>query len=258
GPVSYLVGDPPMPRHLLFIGALLPLMCPGVLPAQTPAAEALKRAQKQAQKQLEYIKAKYNKYEYRIPMRDGTRLFTAAYVPKDPAQKCPILLRRTPYSLKPYGADQYPAELGPSPLFIKQHYIFANQDVRGRWMSEGKFVNMRPIKDHKDKTAVDESTDTWDTIDWLVKKVPGNNGKVGMYGTSYPGFYTAAGMIDAHPALKAVSPQAPITDWFMGDDWHHNGALLLPHLFNFMAGFGPPPPRPPTTVHFPFSPPPPP
>jgi putative CocE/NonD family hydrolase len=212
----------------------------------------MKRAQKQAQKQLEYIKANYTKYEYRIPMRDGKRLFTAAYVPKDLAQRCPILLRRTPYSLKPYGADQYPPELGPSPLFIKQHYIFAYQDVRGRWMSEGKFVNMRPIKDHKDRTAVDESTDTWDTIDWLVKKVPANNGKVGMYGTSYPGFYTAAGMIDAHPALKAVSPQAPVTDWFMGDDWHHNGALFLPHLFNFMAGFGRPRPEPTKKFDFPF------
>src|SRR5262249_37371560 len=154
----YLVGDPPMPRHLLFFGALLPLMCPGVLPAQTPAAEANKRAQMQAQMQLEFIKANYTKYEYRIPMRDGKRLFTAAYVPKDLDQKHPILLRRTPYSLKPYGADQYPAELGPSPLFIKQRYIFAYQDVRGRWMSEGEFVNMRPISHHKDKTAVDEST----------------------------------------------------------------------------------------------------
>src|SRR5438105_209426 len=121
---------------------------------------------------LEEIKAHYTKYEYRIPMRDGKRLFTAVYVPKDTSAKYPILLKRTPYSCKPYGVDQYPGDLGPSALFIKAGYIFVYQDVRGRWMSQGEFVNMRPQQDHSDKTAVDESTDTWDTIDWLVKKVP--------------------------------------------------------------------------------------
>src|SRR3954454_23467082 len=171
-------------------------------------------------------------------MRDGVRLFTAVYVPKDTAQKYPILLTRTPYSVSPYGADRYKDNLGPSALFGKEGYIFAYQDVRGRWMSEGTFVNMRPEKDGTSK--VDESTDTYDTIDWLVKNVANNNGKVGMYGISYPGFYTAAGLIDAHPALKAASPQAPVTDWFVGDDWHHNGALMLPHAFNFMANFGRP------------------
>jgi putative CocE/NonD family hydrolase len=203
-------------------------------------------------KRQEYIKAHYTKYEYRIPMRDGKRLFTAVYVPKDASQKYPILLMRTPYSVGPYGVDRYPPSFGPSPLFLKEGYIFANQDVRGRWMSEGEFVNMRPQRDHKDRTAVDESTDTWDTIDWLIKKVRNNNGKVGMYGTSYPGFYTAAGMIDAHPALKAASPQAPVTDWFMGDDWHHNGALFLPHIFNFMAVFGRPRPEPTKKFRFTF------
>jgi putative CocE/NonD family hydrolase len=224
-----------MPRRFLAVVLLLTLGT-GWLRAQTLSPKE--------KKQLEYIKAHYTKYEHRIPMRDGKRLFTAVYVPKDGAKKYPILLRRTPYSCKPYGVDQYPTDLGPSPLFIKKGYIFAYQDVRGRWMSEGDFVDMRPEQDHKDKSAVDESTDAWDTIDWLVKKVPNNNGKAGMYGTSYPGFYTAAGMIDAHPALKAASPQAPVTDWFMGDDWHHNGALFLPHLFNFMAGFGRPRPEP--------------
>jgi len=184
------------------------------------------------------VKARYTKFEYRIPMRDGKRLFTAVYVPKDQSHKYPILFLRTPYSLKPYGADQYREVLGPSALFDKAGYIFAFQDVRGRWMSEGEFVNMRPQNPaKKGPQDVDESSDTFDTIEWLVKQVPNHNGKMGMWGISYPGFYTAAGMIDAHPALKAVSPQAPVTDWFIGDDWHHNGALFLAHNFNFLALF---------------------
>jgi putative CocE/NonD family hydrolase len=224
-----------MPCRFVVTGLCL-LVCPGVLGAQAPFPDAKKR--------LEYVKAHYTKYEYRIPMRDGKRLFTAVYVPKDTSHNYPVLLMRTPYSARPYGADQYPPTLGPSPLFIQAGYIFAYQDVRGRWMSEGEFVNLRPQRAGNGRAGVDESTDAWDTIDWLVKKVPHNSGKVGTYGTSYPGFYTAAGMINAHPALKAASPQAPVTDWFMGDDWHHNGALFLPHLFNFMAAFGRPRPAP--------------
>jgi putative CocE/NonD family hydrolase len=194
---------------------------------------------------LEQVKAGYTKYEYRIPMRDGKKLFTAVYVPKDQDQTYPILMTRTPYSVRPYGIDQYKSDLGPSALFGKEGYIFAFQDVRGRWMSEGEFVNMRPHLPMKSSPAeVDESTDTWDTIEWLIKRVPNHNGKVGLWGISYPGFYTAAGMIDAHPALKAASPQAPVTDWFIGDDWHHNGALILPHVFNFMSTFGRPRPEP--------------
>jgi putative CocE/NonD family hydrolase len=193
---------------------------------------------------LEEVKAHYTKYEHRIPMRDGKRLFTAVYVPKDQTQTYPILLTRTPYSVKPYGADQYRDNLGPSPLFAKAGYIFAYQDVRGCWMSEGEFVNMRPEHSARGAGDVDESTDTYDTIDWLVRHVPGHNGKVGQWGISYPGFYTACGLIDAHPALKAASPQAPVTDWFVGDDWHHNGALFLPHMFNFMARFDHPRPGP--------------
>jgi putative CocE/NonD family hydrolase len=194
---------------------------------------------------LAEVKAHYTKYEYRIPVRDGKHLFTAVYVPKDSAQTYPILLTRTPYSVQPYGADNYPDSLKPSPLFAKAGYIFAYQDVRGRWMSEGEFVNMRPHNPAKqDAKDIDESSDTYDTIDWLVKHVPNHNGKVGMWGISYPGFYTAAGMIDAHPALKAASPQAPVTDWFVGDDWHHNGALFLPHIFNFLARFDRPRPEP--------------
>lgn len=202
---------------------------------------------------LEYVKAHYTKYEYRIPMRDGVRLFTAVYVPKDESTTHPILLTRTPYSVKPYGVDRDKADLGPSPLFGKAGYIFAYQDVRGRWMSQGEFINMRPQRMEEDDTkGIDESTDAWDTIDWLIKHVPNHSGKVGLWGISYPGFYTAAGMIDAHPALVAASPQAPVTDWFIGDDWHHNGALFLPHAFNFMAVFGRPRPQPTKKFDFPF------
>jgi putative CocE/NonD family hydrolase len=187
---------------------------------------------------LEYVKSHYTKFEYRIPMRDGVKLFTAVYVPKDDSQKYPFLLNRTPYSVQPYGADQYKKDLGPSPQFGKEGYIFVHQDVRGRFMSEGEYVNMRPHDPLKGPKEIDESSDTRDTIDWLLKNVPNNNGKAGQWGISYPGFYTAAAMVDAHPALVACSPQAPITDWFVGDDFHHNGAFILPHLFNFISVFG--------------------
>ncbi len=193
---------------------------------------------------VDYVKAHYTKHEYKIPMRDGAKLFTAVYVPKDTAQKYPILMIRTQSGLRPYGVDQVHANLGPSPLFAKEGYIFVYQDVRGRWMSEGTFVNMRPHNPVK-KTPqdIDESSDTYDTIDWLLKNVPNHNGKVGLYGTSYRGFYVAAGMIDAHPAIKAASPQAPIVDWFMGDDWRHNGALYLAHAFYYMPSIGKPRPQ---------------
>ncbi|HZU35982.1 MAG TPA: CocE/NonD family hydrolase [Gemmataceae bacterium] len=194
---------------------------------------------------LDFVKSHYTKYEYRIPMRDGVQLFTAVYVPKDTSQRYPMLMMRTPYSVRPYGVDNYSDHLGPSARFGQEGYIFVYQDVRGRWMSEGTFVNMRPYIVHKNGPKdVDETSDTYDTIDWLIKHVHGHNGKVGQWGISYPGFYTDCGMIDAHPALRAVSPQAPVTDWFVGDDFHHNGALFLPHLFNFIADFGQPRPKP--------------
>jgi uncharacterized protein len=184
----------------------------------------------------DYVASHYTKYEYRIPMRDGKKLFTAVYVPKDQSQPYPIMLLRTPYSVRPYGADQYKADLGPSPLFGQQGYIFVYQDVRGRWMSEGDFAHVRPYIAHKTGPQdVDETSDTWDTIDWLVKHVANHNGRVGMYGISYPGFYTSCGIIDAHPALVAASPQAPVADWFVGDDWHHNGAFFLAHAFGWMS-----------------------
>ena len=194
----------------------------------------------------EYVRSHYSKFEYRIPMRDGVRLFTAVYVPNDREEKLPILLMRTPYSVGPYGADQYKDALGPNMRFTREGYIFAYQDVRGRYLSEGTFADMTPhLPEKKSKQDVDESTDTYDTIDWLVKHVANNNGNVGQWGISYPGFYTAAGMIDSHPALKAASPQAPIADWFW-DDFHHHGAFFLPHSFNFFSGFGKARPKPTT------------
>ncbi len=191
------------------------------------------------------VRASYTKVEVQIPMRDGVRLFTSIYTPKDLSQKYPIMLNRTPYSVAPYGPLAYKTSLGPSDLFMRDGYIFVYQDVRGRMMSEGEFVDMRPHLDVKNGPKdIDESSDTYDTIEWLIKHVEGQNGRVGMYGISYPGFYTSAGMIDAHPALKAASPQAPISDWFIGDDFHHNGAFYLPHAFGFFSGFGWPRPSP--------------
>lgn len=179
----------------------------------------------------------YTKYEYRIPMRDGIRLFTRVYIPKDDSQPWPILLTRTPYALKPYGVDNYNDPSGSFETLAKDKFILVTQDVRGRYASEGTYVHVRPYNPNKGPKDADESSDAWDTIDWLVKNVPDNNGKVGMFGISYPGFYTSMGMIDSHPALKAASPQAPISDWFMGDDLHHNGAFFLSQNFGFFYWF---------------------
>ena len=186
-----------------------------------------------------YIKEHYTKYEYQIPMRDGVRLFTAVYVPKDASDKYPILLHRTPYGVRPYGESNYPpTPHGSMKFYAKERFIFAYQDVRGRNGSEGEFVHVRPHLPKKGPKDFDESTDAYDTIEWLTKNVPLNNGNVGMLGISYPGFYSAAGMIDAHPSLKCVSPQAPIADWFIGDDFRHNGTLYLAHAFRFLSLFG--------------------
>jgi len=192
----------------------------------------------------EFVPAHYTKYEFRIPMRDGKRLFTAVYVPKLGAFKesgpYPFLMDRTPYSVSPYGEDQYPKHLGPSEEFEKGAYIFVYQDVRGRYMSEGDFVEMRPHIDNKKGTQdVDDASDTYDTIEFLLKHVSNNNGKVGIWGISYPGFYTSASMIDSHPALVAASPQAPMTDLFLGDDAYHGGAFMLSANFGFYAYFRP-------------------
>jgi putative CocE/NonD family hydrolase len=186
------------------------------------------------------IKEHYTKYEYRIPMRDGVHLFTSIYVPKDASRAYPFLINRTPYSVGPYGVDMYRTRLGPSPDFDRAGYIFVNQDVRGRFMSEGTFVEMRPhIDNKKSKQDVDDSSDLYDTIDWLLKNVPNNNGNAGIWGISYPGFFTSASIIDSHPALKAASPQAPMTDLFKGDDAYHGGAFMLDANFGFYVFFTP-------------------
>jgi uncharacterized protein len=192
------------------------------------------------------VRSRFTKFEYRIPMRDGVRLFTSVYVPVDAGagKKYPFLMTRTPYSVAPYGSDRYPHNL-MSPALAKEGFIFVFQDVRGRNMSEGEFVNMRPqLTSKQSKTDIDESTDTHDTISWLVANVPDNNGKVGLKGISYPGFYSSAGAIDSHPALKAVSPQAPIADWWRGDDMHRHGAFNVQLSFAFFSNFGKPRPAP--------------
>jgi putative CocE/NonD family hydrolase len=182
-----------------------------------------------------YIRLHYTKQEHLIPMRDGVKLFTSIYLPRDTTKTYPLLMKRTPYSVGPYGLDKFAATIGPSEHFPKAGYIFVNQDVRGRFQSEGEFVQVTPHRPNKmPPEDIDESSDTRDTIDWLLKNVPGHNGRVGMYGISYPGFYAAAGMIDAHPALKAVSPQAPVGDWYF-DDFLHNGAFFLAHAYRWLG-----------------------
>lgn len=183
-------------------------------------------------------KLKFTKMERMIPMRDGVKLFTAIYFPNNINGKFPILMERTPYSCSPYGENNLKSQLGPGKLFSNEAYIYVYQDVRGRYMSEGKFEEMTPyIKNKRSNKDVDESSDTYDTIDWLLKNVNNNNGKVGIYGISYPGFYATASLPDAHPALKAVSPQAPVTDEFEGDDAYHRGAFFLMDNYSFMNDF---------------------
>lgn len=197
-------------------------------------------AQPTAPQSVEAIKAHYSKREVSITVRDGVKLFTSIYVPRDTSRRYPVLLSRTPYSVAPYGAEAYRGSLGPSsnPRFASDGYIFVYQDVRGRNFSEGTFREMTPILDRHDKPSdVDEGTDTWDTIEWLLANLP-TNGKIGIYGTSYPGFFASVSCLSRHPALVACSPQAPMTDIWMGDDNFHGGAFLLPHNFSFYTGFG--------------------
>jgi putative CocE/NonD family hydrolase len=197
-----------------------------------------------------WIKDHYYKIERYIPMRDGVKLFTAIYLPKDTAQKHPVLLTRTPYSCAPYGETNFTSNLWNRHwrYYARENYIFVMQDVRGRWMSEGEFADVRPFNPNKKGTEFDEASDTYDAIDWMVKNLPYNNEHVGVFGISYPGFYSTMAALSGHPALKAVSPQAPVTDWFQGDDFHHNGAFMVMDGFNFyVGGFGFPRPKP-TTV----------
>ena len=230
-----------MRRSRRFTALLLLALClPLQLRAQDPARD------------VPTVPERYTKYEYQIPMRDGARLYTTVYVPKDTSQKYPFLLTRTPYSIAPYGVDNYRTSLGPSEHFEKEGFIFVNQDARGRYMSEREFLQVRPYYPNKKTNKdIDESTDTYDTIEWLLKNIPNNNGRVGMIGISQPGFHVAASLMDAHPALKAASPQAPTADYYMGDDVYHNGAFMLGANFGFYGFFtprkgepAPPKPRP--------------
>lgn len=195
-----------------------------------------------------WIRDNFYKIERMVPMRDGVKLFTSIYIPKDATEKHPILLRRTPYSCAPYGEDKWEAFWNNHlRYYMREGYIIVKQDVRGRWMSEGEFIDVRPYNANKTGTQTDEASDTYDAIDWLIKNLPNNNGRVGVFGISYPGFYSTMAALSGHPALKAVSPQAPVTDWFMGDDFHHNGAFFQMDGFAFYSSFGKPRPNP-TTV----------
>lgn len=189
-----------------------------------------------AKKKDTYVKDNFTKKEVTITMRDGVKLHTTIYAPKDTSKTYPILMQRTPYSSRPYGDGKFKTKIGPNNILMQEGNIVVYQDVRGRWMSEGVYDNMRAYIPNKTANQADETTDTYDTIDWLVKNVANNNGKVGTWGISYPGHYATVSTIDAHPALKAASPQACIGDFFF-DDFHHNGAFLLSY-FRAISLFG--------------------
>jgi putative CocE/NonD family hydrolase len=193
---------------------------------------------KPSKSSLEYLKTIYDKQEVYIPMRDGVRLFTSIYTPKDKSEKHPMMMMRTPYNSEPRGEEHYNFFLSLFSRYTDENYIMVFQDVRGRYMSEGEFMDVRPYNPDKKKKETDDNSDTYDAIDWLVNNVENNNGRVGIQGVSYPGFYATMSLMEAHPALKAVSPQAPVADWFIGDDFHHNGAFFLMDCFNFFYGFG--------------------
>ncbi|AXA92669.1 CocE/NonD family hydrolase [Massilia sp. YMA4] len=240
-----------MPRHLSLLALSLALAF-GTTHAAGNAAHAAAATRgadaeaDEAKDTKRSLREHYTKYEYRIPMRDGTRLFTVVYVPKDTSKSYPFLMQRTPYSAGVegddeqlhYGVDFVPDTIGPSREFEDSGYIFVEQDVRGRYMSEGKWQEMTPhAKAQRAAGEGNESQDMHDTVEWLLKNVPNNNGKVGIHGISYPGFYTSASIIDSHPAIKAASPQAPVTDLYMGDDSYHGGAFMLAGNFGFYASF---------------------
>lgn len=192
-----------------------------------------------------WIRENYYKIERMITMRDGKKLYTAIYLPKDSSEKHPILLVRTPYSSAPYGEGNFPDFWNSfRRLYLRENYIIVSQDVRGKFLSEGEYMDIRPYNPAKKGADIDEASDSYDAVDWLVKNLPGNNGRVGAWGISYPGFYATMVALSGHPAVKAVSPQAPVTDWFMGDDFHHNGAFMVMDAFTFYPSFGRPRPVP--------------
>ncbi|MFZ4770691.1 MAG: CocE/NonD family hydrolase, partial [Ferruginibacter sp.] len=187
----------------------------------------------------------YTKKEIYIAMRDGVKLFTSFYIPNDNTEKHPFLITRTPYSCAPYGEDKFTAIWYSYKMaYAKEHYIFVTQDVRGRYMSEGLYEDVRPFNKNKKGMEIDEASDTYDAVDWMVKNIANNNGNAGVMGTSYPGFYSTQAALSGHPAIKAVSPQAPVTDWFIGDDFHHKGVFFQMDAFSFYPTFGKPHPAP--------------
>jgi len=225
-------------KRLILSSILVFLACFSIflLVMESNGSVSLKGTAAQEGKDKLDVRAHYVKAEYMIPMRDGIKLFTSVYSPKDTSQKYPILLYRTPYSIRSYGPESYPERLGPSMEFDRDGYIFVFQDVRGKFKSEGEFVLTKPhIPEKKSKKDTDESSDTYDTIDWLLQNIPNHNGRAGQWGISYSGWEAVMGMIDAHPALKASSPGASPSDQFIGDDTHHNGAFRLMYMFAWLA-----------------------
>lgn len=190
--------------------------------------------------QRNWVFENYTKHEYMIPMRDGVKLFTSVYIPNDSTENHPMLMRRSPYSSGPYGLDTpMNSQLwGDLYAYARKNYIFVFQDVRGQYMSDGTYENIRPFIANKKDGQIDEASDSYDTADWLVKHISHNNGNIGVYGISYPGFYALMAGAANHPAIKAVSPQAPVFNWFLGDDFHHNGAFFLKDAFSFLDSFG--------------------
>lgn len=184
----------------------------------------------------------YTKTERYITMRDGVRLFTTIYSPTDTTQEYPILLKRTPYSCQPYGTDSLSARITHNEKLLKSGYIFVFQDVRGRWMSEGDYENIKPPYSLFDSTKTDELTDTWDTFDWFLDSLSNYNGNAGLYGTSYPGWTTLVGAQSKHPSIKAVIATAPVTNFYF-EDFNRNGLLALNYL-PVISVFGTPRPNP--------------
>jgi hypothetical protein len=223
--ITHRPAQAPAPRRAALLALGLFLLAPAVV------------RQSSAQEAGFDVKGAYAKQDYMVPMRDGVELFTIIYTPRDTTRTYPILLFRTPYSIPPYEPDAYRTVLGPSAEFDRDGYIFVFQDVRGKFRSQGEFEVMRPFKADKRKhNDTDESSDAYDTIEWLLAHVPRHNGKVGMWGVSYPGWQTVMAMMNPHPALAAASPQASPSDMFIGDDFHHNGAFRLMYAFSWLAG----------------------
>ena len=215
--------------HALLSAAVL------LLPASAPwsAADGPRTPQ---QSHEDYLRENYVKTEHMVPMRDGVRLYTLVYTPRDDTKEYPVMLFRTPYSIGPYEADRFRSPLGPTAEFDRDGYIFVFQDVRGKFRSEGEFEVIKPLaRDRPGSGDVDESTDNYDTIEWALQHLPNDNGRVGQWGISYPGWQTVMGMVDRHPALVASSPQASPSDMFMGDDWHHNGAFRIMYAFSWLS-----------------------